>query len=240
MSTIFDIKSESVDGIVSTVIDQTYWAIRRNIITGDHAPGSKLPIAVLSKRYGVSGGTIRESLSRLVTESLVESLQQRGFSVSLMSQRELKEITEARLLIEKEALKQSIELGDEQWESDLVSAFYLLNRFESSMDSWQAGGADEWEERNSVFHNALISACPSSWIKRIAQVLYHQWSRYCYRSITSAMTPQQLNEAHRELYDAALVRDAKTAVELLSKHVNETAEQLIHQFPITKRVNTIS
>ena len=58
-----------------------------------------------------------------------------------------------------EALRQSIARGDETWEANLMAAFHRLTRAEEKL----AGGEnrEEWEERNRVFHEVLISACPS-------------------------------------------------------------------------------
>jgi len=211
----------------ATALETTYQSIRRNIITGVHPQGTKLPIRDLTKRYNVSAGTVRESLSRLVSESLVDAYDQKGFRVSPMSLQSLREITELRLLLEKEALRQSIQMGDERWESELVSALYLLRRIEGESDTWLQEHIVEWEERNGAFHAALIAACPSSWLKLMIGMLYRQWARYCYCAITSSKTPSQLNDEHVAIYEAALARDPGAAEHLLEAHIRDTADQLL-------------
>ncbi|RLA51989.1 MAG: transcriptional regulator [Gammaproteobacteria bacterium] len=210
-----------------TTLEATYQSIRRNIVAGVHPQGTKLPIGALTKQYSVSAGTIRESLSRLISESLVDTHDQKGFSVSPMSLNSLREITELRILLEKEALRQSIRLGDEYWEQELVSASYLLARVEGESDLSSQGIIVVWEQRNRAFHTALIAAYPSSWHKMMIDMLYSQWVRYSYCAINSSKSPGQLNEEHTAIQEAALARDSDAAERLLEAHIRDTADHLL-------------
>ena len=57
----------------------TYQKIKRDIIFGDLAPGSKLKLDGLRTRYAASMSTLRETLNRLASEGFVEAKDQRGF-----------------------------------------------------------------------------------------------------------------------------------------------------------------
>jgi len=60
-------------------------ALQNDLVTGRHLPGAKLPIVKLARDYGVSPGAVREALSRLVSENLVEFNEQRGFRAAPVS-----------------------------------------------------------------------------------------------------------------------------------------------------------
>ena len=58
-----------------------YDRIRDDIIHGQLAPGSKLKIDLLREHYDVGATPLREALSLLTADGLVERLDQRGFRV---------------------------------------------------------------------------------------------------------------------------------------------------------------
>ena len=80
----------------------------------------------LMQRYGFSSSAVREALSRLVTDGLVEAVDQRGFRTTPASREQLIDITETRVTVESVALQRSIEHGDLAWESRIVAAFHRL------------------------------------------------------------------------------------------------------------------
>ena len=94
-----------------TLVEGAYQRLRRDIIEGVHAPGEKLRVEHLKDRYEVGAGTLREALLLLVTDALVVAQGQRGFRVSPISIEDFEDITRTRLLLETEALRQSLQLG---------------------------------------------------------------------------------------------------------------------------------
>src|SRR5215475_9391594 len=103
-------------------IEGAYRRLRDDIISGVLIPSEKLRIEHLRQRYGMGASALREALSRLVSDGLVECEAQRGYWVSPVSRAELEDITAARKVIEVEALRQSIEFGSLEWESRVVAA----------------------------------------------------------------------------------------------------------------------
>src|SRR3546814_12001971 len=80
---------------------------------------------------------LREALARLVGDQLVNSLEQRGFWVAPLSLEELDDISRVRNLVETEALRLSIENGDDAWEQQVRNAFTALSEVESELPvSW--------------------------------------------------------------------------------------------------------
>ncbi len=57
-----------------------------------------------------------------------------------------------------------------------ISAFHRLSKAEEKLSG--DGHREEWEERNRIFHEVLIGACPPHWIKHFLSILYHQAERY--------------------------------------------------------------
>ncbi|MBS1191300.1 MAG: transcriptional regulator, GntR family [Rhodocyclaceae bacterium] len=214
-----------------TLVESAYRNLRRDIIEGRLQPGEKLRVEHLKDHYGVGAGTLREALSLLVADALVVSQGQRGFRVAPMSLADFQDITRTRLMLECEALRQSIALGDDAWEGDLMAAFHRLSRAEEKLSDGEA--REEWEERNRIFHEVLIAACPSRWIKHFLSILYHQAERYRRLSLYRKPIPRNVHEEHEALLKATLARDADQAAAILADHIGLTLkamEQLPAEF----------
>ncbi|MET0070907.1 MAG: FCD domain-containing protein [Candidatus Thiodiazotropha sp.] len=202
-----------------TLSDQAYLQLRSDIIHGVLQPDEKLRVEHLRGEYGVGASPLREALSRLTADGFVTSEGQRGFRVAPMSVEDLADITHMRILLEKQALTQSIEHGDDDWESRIVATFYQLEKVEES----ESRDSTEWELRNHDFHEALIAGCTSKWLRRFYGILYDQHKRY--RNIAlSTEIPRNLHQEHEELRNATLARDAERACEAIEQHIMRTAE----------------
>ena len=203
-----------------TLVESAYRALRRDIIEGRLPPGEKLRVEHLKDDYGVGAGTLREALSLLIADALVVSQGQRGFRVAPVSLEDFEDITSTRVMLECEALRQSIAMGDDAWEGELLAAFHRLTRAEEK----RIGSEDreEWEERNRIFHEVLISACPSRWLKHFLSILYQQAERYRRLSLLLKPIPRDIHAEHEELMEAAMKRDAERATAILADHIQLT------------------
>ena len=114
----------------SGVADAAYSRLRSDILGGELLPGMKLKLDALRERYDVSVNTLRETLSRLAADGLVEAEGQRGFTVMPASLADLIDITETRRLLECHAARLSVERADLEWESRLVAAYHKLSKAE--------------------------------------------------------------------------------------------------------------
>jgi DNA-binding GntR family transcriptional regulator len=212
------------DAPAGSQIEGAYRRLRDDIMSGALVPSEKLRIEHLRQRYGMGASALREALSRLVSDGLVECEAQRGYWVSPVSRAELDDITATRKVIEVEALRQSIELGTLEWEGRVVAARHSLERVETSMVEATREVIMGWEQANRAFHMALISGCPSRWLLRFTELLYDQSQRYRHRTVLRRPIPRRgLSSEHVAIVEATLARDAKRACALLSQHIENTA-----------------
>jgi DNA-binding GntR family transcriptional regulator len=205
-----------------TLVETIYATLRREILEGSFEPGAKLRTEELRARYSTSGSTIREALTRLLGEALVTAEGQRGFRVAPASIDDFRDLTEVRKLIETEALRQSIVAGDENWESQVVAAFYRLSKVEERLAENPLGAMGEFEERNREFHQALIAACPSRWLHHLNALLYQQSERYRRMAIAKRTVPRDVHSEHKAIFDATLARDVELACKLTGDHIERT------------------
>ncbi len=211
-----------------TLVESSYNRLRSDIIAGKLAPGAKLRIEELRDDYRIGASPLREALNRLAGEGFVTVEEQRGFKVAPVSPDDLKDLSRMRIMLECEALRESISNGDDEWEANLLAAHHRLQKAERSFGR----NLGEWEQRNEEFHEALVAACASSWLLRLRHVLYEQHKRYRFIAILSHQQDRDVHREHREILEAALARDVKAATAATERHIQFTMESSIRVFSV--------
>ena len=195
----------------------TYQRIKRDIIFGDLAPGSKLKLEGLRQRYSASMSTLRETLNRLASEGFVQAAEQRGFFVRPVSAEDLTEIAELRILLECSALETSIACGDADWEGNLVAAHHKLHRVEQKMLAGDGSDKELWKRYDWEFHQAMIQACNSQNLLSLHGTLFDKYLRY--QMLVLTYRGEAAAQEHRDMFDAALARDIARAKQVLETHI---------------------
>lgn len=213
----FDTESQS-----RTTIELVYGAMRQAILSGEIEPESRLRVEVLRKTFGVGASTVREALSRLLVENLVTTEGQRGFRAAIVSVQDFKNIVHMRALLEAKAVRESIENGDDEWESTFVAAHHRLAKIETEMAGREEQAVADWEIRNRDFHNAMIGACTNSWLLNFREILYSHSIRYLQIALTDRSIPRDVRAEHQAIFDAVIARDADQAEKLTVEHIRRS------------------
>ena len=211
-----------------TVGASTYQRIKQDIIFGALAPGQKLKLEPLREKYSASLSTLRETLNRLSSEGFVDAPEQRGFFVTPVSQEDLIEITNLRVLLECHALELSVKNGDTDWEGNLVAAYHKLHLMEQRMLQGDWSELVTWKRYDWEFHLAMIQACKSKNLLSLHSILFEKYLRYQMLVLTNR--GEVAVKEHRAMLDAALARDPDLAKRILEAHIrgglNHTLEAM--------------
>lgn len=195
---------------------RAYFQLREKIITGEIPPGERLKVETLKESLGTGASPVREALSLLTSDQLVERLDQRGFRVAETNRTQFQEILNLRCNLEDLALRESIEVGDQSWEEALVLSHHYLTRAPRS-------DAAVFEARHKSFHMSLLAACQSPILLRFCGQLYDLNVRYRYLAGTSkSYARRDVDAEHVAILDAAINRDIDLASRLLIAHYRDT------------------
>lgn len=217
------------NGAGQTLTEAIYTRIRNDILMGQLRPGGRLKLDHLRETYDASVNTLRETLSRLTSEGLVVNEGQKGFTVVSASLSDLRDITEMRLMLESQAIRLSLQKADLEWEARVVATYYKLSKIEDVVAEDPERYSKTLEAYNREFHNALISVCGSRWLLTFHGVMYDQSQRYRALAFQVRDFPRdQSRKEHKEIFEAALARDADRLIKTLSAHITKGAE-LYHE-----------
>lgn len=206
-----------------------YERLRDDITRGLLPPGGKLRMEAMVQRYGVGATPLREALSRLSAEGLVLRSEQRGFSVAPLQWDELPVLTRNRIQLEEIALRESIARRDAAWEDELVLLVHRLGRTARSLSPTQYQPNPEWEALHRAFHRALLSRCPSRWLRGFCDALADEAYRYRQVAAGATFTRRDEHAEHLAIFQATIDGKADEAVRLLEAHYQRTERTVARQ-----------
>lgn len=224
--TVDDLSNRAADETQSLTI-KAYSKLRARIISGELAPGQRLKVESLRDMIEVGATPIREALSLLTSDGLVERLDKRGFRVSGVSLDEYDDLHRTRCWLEEQALRDSILRGDQNWEDRLVLVTHRLRRLPRTVtDEAGTRSNPEWERMHKLFHMSLLSAATSRTLLQFCDQLHDRLNRYRSVAAVGATAPRDWKVEHEDIAEAAIDRDADLAVERLLGHYARTTEIL--------------
>jgi DNA-binding FadR family transcriptional regulator len=220
---------------VTPLTDQISEALHTRIARGEIAPGSRLPTEQeLSAEFGVSRTVVREAISRLKSEGLVETRQGAGAFVrqdrlgmpfriapdSVESAQGTVEILELRLAVESEAAALAAERASgEQLQAIRTALDAVRAAFERGGD-----GIDE----DLQFHRAIAQATNNSTYVALAEFL----ERYVRRQIEitggasdRASRREDTHDEHARIAEAIERRNAEAARASAREHFRRGIER---------------
>jgi DNA-binding GntR family transcriptional regulator len=213
-------------GIAQSGLSRTsvvYERLRQDLLHGDLKAGEKLAVASLSMRYAFGASPVREALSRLSAEGLVEQIDQRGFRAAALDFSELPVLTQTRCELESLALRQSIALRSKAWEDALVVIVHHLAKTPRSLSDKSYVRNPVWEDLHAQLHTTLIANCPSRWLKQFCSTLTGEAFRFRQVAAFKSYAHRDEHAEHMALFQASIDGNADLAVALLQAHYQRTS-----------------
>jgi len=210
----------------TTLTTAVYQKLRADIIRGVFRPGEKLRIEAIATSYEVGSNAVREALSRLSAERLVDRHEQRGFSVPAIALDDWRVLVRTRCWLETRALQESIRNRDDAWEEGIVVAFHRLSRYRSESAEDRTG----WEDAHRHFHRSLLARCGSPWLLEFCDILADHASRYISISNAYRTVPRDGQAEHELLMKSVLNGTASEACTFLVTHYSKTLHTIEELF----------
>lgn len=202
--------------------------LRTDILGAHWSPGDKLQVARLAQHYETSTTVVREALTRLAGERLVQFRPNRGFFVTELTADELRDVNELRCRVEEFAVTRAVERGDLTWESELMAAHHRLERTPRRAADDPEHMSDAWVVAHRAFHLKLLEPCGLDVLTDLATTLGDMTLLYRQLAVsTPGAAARDVPAEHAAILEAALDRDAPRAARLLREHYTRTVEIVV-------------
>jgi GntR family transcriptional regulator of gluconate operon len=189
--------------------------LRRAIITGELSPGSHLKEPLLARRFGVSRLPIREALAQLDHEGLVRIEPRRGAFVVGVTEHDIANIYECRMLLELAAIGHTaVQISAE----GLAELEALVVKMDVAVANEQPQLFAAWD---TAFHRQLITlsgnrAILNAW-EALAPLIETILS-VSEAALAGIDLPGAV-DGHRKIIGALAAHDAATSEEILREHL---------------------
>ena len=191
--------------------------LRPAILSGQLPRGLRLIEEELAAQLGVSRGPVREALLLLAQEQLVTLRPRRGATVVGVTERDIRELYDLRLVLESRAA----ELASANARPDDVD--YLTGLSERLEERVRGAQLDALSAVDILFHRHLL-------VMANQQRLRAAWERLAgileaLLTITDSSRPHDVR--HRAIVQALEARDAGAAQEALRVHISRAEEIMV-------------
>jgi DNA-binding GntR family transcriptional regulator len=180
------------------------------VLGGELLPGQKVQQVALAEALGVSRIPVREAMSRLHSEGILDYKPNTGYTVARFNSEDLAEIYLMRRLLETELVK-SVDLA----EVDVAA----MRRLQTDMTAAARKEMhDEFQRLNLEFHFAIFDPSPLVLVRQELQRLWYMSDFYRSMYLFESEITQRLVAEHRAILDAVKAKDRKRLLKELDAH----------------------
>lgn len=206
-----------------------YEILKEEIISGKRRPGDIFEEKAFAARLGVSRTPVREAVLQLAREGLLVVMPRRGTMVSNISMEDIRQLYEARLILEPQIVRLAAKRVDKE-ELEKWSAFFKeqLQQLEDGGETAQFPGEQErpgCQDADAAYHLFLARSTGNRYLSRQMDELMTQTRRI--RSLSNAQYRsryQKSIEEHIHIAEAMQREDGEAAAAAVLTHLCNSQE----------------
>jgi DNA-binding GntR family transcriptional regulator len=195
--------------------------LREQIINGALAPGQHVNEARITRELQLSRSPVREALRILEAEGLVTLEPHRGAHVRTLSDDELREIFDVRLMFETHALR----AGSSRLTVETLAPLKLAA--DDARAALAAGAMEPWHQASLRLHDGLVALAGNSHLQRLYEELKVSLRRYQLSLIALPQQPERSQREHEAIVAALESADLERAVDEVTAHITSLKEKLL-------------
>lgn len=192
---------------------QVTHALRGALVTGQMQAGAVYSAPTLAQQFGVSATPVREAMMELAKEGLVEVVPNKGFRVRELSDRELDEITELRVLLE---VPTTASLAGALGEEELDALRPMAQRI---VDLAAAKDLVAYVEADRQFHLTLLGHTGNEQLVAVVGELRARSRLLGLGPLAESGWLAENAREHLQILDAIAAGDADATAEVMRRHI---------------------
>jgi DNA-binding GntR family transcriptional regulator len=197
----------------TSVREQVRRILRAQVASGVLVPGRIYSAVVLGESLGVSATPVREAMLDLANAGLVEAVRNRGFRILTVSDEDLDEIVQLRLMLEVPPLEQIVATArDEELDALAIVADQIV-------DAARRQDLPTYVLVDQTFHMDLLRIARNRRLLHLVAELRDQTQLLGLRRLGEAGELVQSGLEHQHILEAVRARDVDAAKALMTRHI---------------------
>jgi len=204
-----------------TLRQQVYDRIKQDIITCALAPGQLVNESEMAKLLEVSKTPVREALTRLAQDTLVELIPRKGYLVTTPALSDIQEIFELRLILERAAT----ELAAERITDAEIKKLGRYLEIDFAPDD--RDNLHHYIQANKDFHMEIAEASRNSRLIQNLERSIDDVQRLHYMALGAGNGPWDWSDDHRQLIETLQKRDREAAAAVVEETIADLRLHLL-------------
>lgn len=206
------------------LVEHAYADLKRRILNNEFPPGYQALEQEVADMLGVSRTPVREILTRLQDEGLIERLPRRGFRVLPLTPKDIRELADVLSCLEVRA----IELLTERKLAADAEPFRILEAAnEQAREALTDDNREGWADADREFHRAILHFCGNPHLTQTGFAVWDQFHRADMITLRIRPVPENSPLEHDSIMAAIRDHDAKKAAARLARHRRNGRETII-------------
>ncbi|RYE40756.1 MAG: GntR family transcriptional regulator [Hyphomicrobiales bacterium] len=197
----------------TTLRDRVLEIVRQALVSGEIRPGDMYSAAALATRLGVSSSPVREALLTLVNQGLMEPVRNRGYRVVPMSDQDLDEVYQMRMLLEVPA---TLEAAENATVDDIAQLESLAHDIEAAA---RDGEVVAFLDADRRFHLSLLTLCGNKRLVATVAALRDQTRLYGLDDLAERGVLADSASEHHEIVAAIRAKNTSALDTLIRAHL---------------------
>lgn len=213
--------SERQKKIITTMQDQVYQILKKEICEGYYSPGQWLQEKELSTHLHVSRSPVRDALRKLSNDGLVEIIPNKGTFVRVFTAGDINDVYEFRVLVESYSIRESPKNLTPELKEAITACLSNLNR------TYRDNDRKNYIEYDTVLHALIIKLSGNSLIESTYEKIHSLLQPF---RIYSLVNRQRFDESiveHEGIVDAILAGNVGRAEEINRQHLTLAKEKVV-------------
>ncbi|MEL7097737.1 MAG: GntR family transcriptional regulator [Pseudomonadota bacterium] len=198
-------------------MSQAYDMIYNAILDGAYSPGDRLRETELAAQTGLSRTPVREAIRKLESDGIVEHAARVGAVVKTLSQQEIVELYEMRIVIEATAAR----MAAQHIAQAEIATLEAINA-----DIAAGGAPAALAKRNRDFHGCILDAARNRYLQQSFAGLAHHFVLLGSTTIESPARSEEVAAQHEGIIAALRARDGDAAAAAMEAHMQTS---LVHR-----------
>jgi len=194
--------------------DRIYQSVKWSLIIGEYFPGSVLSIRSLAKKMGTSTMPVREALTRLSSERLLQSSVKRSYKVAELDPKRVADQFFVRARLEGIATELAV---PNLTASEIDELETLAQMMERDIDT---GSNENYIVRNYNFHFSIYAASRNEELFWSIERLWAQTGPYLAQVVRNQNMPEEWQLLHTQIAKTIRARNASKAAKLIEKDIS--------------------
>ena len=206
---------------IASLAKQAYAQLRHEIMTCTLSPGQVVSERELARQYEVSKTPIREALSQVCHDGLMQRLPGRGYMVAPITIKDIRDLFDLRLILEMTAAERAAQHPS----SARIAALKEMSVISYCLDDPESHVL--FLKTNRDFHLALAEAAGNRRLMKTMERLMVEMDRLFHLGLRLRDSSEEMKQEHQEVVAALEIGDAEGARDAIMRQINTSRDRIL-------------